>query len=275
MELLTQDIIKSLIKPRKPDAHKGNYGHSLLIVGSQGKMGAAVIAARACLRTGTGLLTVSVPEDERLILQVAIPEAMLIMRDKNEVNLKIFSALGIGCGMGTGKESIQILPHILSEYTKPLVLDADALNIISAHNQLVDKIPKNTILTPHPKEFDRLFGVHKSSEGRLYTAINKAIHYEIIIVLKGPKTCITDGKDVWINTTGNTGLAKGGSGDALTGIITALLSQGYKPFEAAQLGVYLHGLAADLALEKQSMESMLITDVIEHLGQAFKVITCE
>lgn len=275
MELLTNDIVKTLIKPRKPDAHKGDFGHSFLIAGSQGRMGAAVIAARACLRTGTGLLTVSVPGDERMILQVSIPEAMLVMRGKDVDNLHNFSALGIGCGIGVGKESLQNLTYVLHEFKKQIVLDADALNIISIHNHLMDKIPQNTIITPHPKEFDRLFGVHQSSEGRLYTAINKAIHYKIIIILKGHKTCITDGKEVWINTTGNVGLAKGGSGDALTGIITALLSQGYQPFEAAKVGVYLHGLAADLTLEKQSVGSMLITDVIEYLGQAFKKIICE
>jgi hydroxyethylthiazole kinase-like uncharacterized protein yjeF len=275
MENLTSNIINSLIKPRKATSHKGDYGHSFLIVGSEGKMGAAVIAARACLRTGTGLLTVSVPKEERLVLQIAIPEAMLVMREKDEDNLRNFSALGIGCGIGVEKESIQTLSYILYELTKPIVLDADALNIISVHRHLMDKIPPNTIITPHPKEFDRLFGVHRSSEGRINTAINKAIHYQIIIVLKGHKTCITNGQEVWINTTGNAGLAKGGSGDALTGIITALLSQGYLPFEAAKIGVYIHGLAADLALEKQSTESLLITDVIEYLGEAFKVITCE
>ena len=275
MKKLTKDSIKKLIKPRQVSSHKGNYGHSFLMVGSQGKMGAAIIAARACLRTGTGLLTVSVPHDERLILQIAIPEAMLVMREKEEDNINGFNAIGIGCGIGTGKESIQMMSHLLSEYSKPLVLDADALNIISTHKNLLEKIPPNTILTPHPKEFDRLFGVHKSMEERMETAIEKSLQLHIVIVLKGHETLITHAGNAFLNSTGNAGLAKGGSGDALTGIITALLSQNYEPFEAAQIGVYLHGLAADLALEKQSFESMLITDVIEHLGQAFKIITCE
>ena len=275
MEKLTKDSIKKLIKLRQVSSHKGNYGHSFLMVGSQGKMGAAIIAARACLRTGTGLLTVSVPHDERLILQIAIPEAMLVMREKEEDNINGFTAIGVGCGIGTGKESTQIMSHLLSEYSKPLVLDADALNIISTHKNLLEKIPYNTIITPHPKEFDRLFGVHKSIEERMKTAIEKALQLRIVIVLKGHETLITHAGNIFLNSTGNVGLAKGGSGDALTGIITALLSQDYEPFEAAKIGVYLHGLAADLALEKQSFESMLITDVIEYLGQAFKVITCE
>jgi NAD(P)H-hydrate epimerase len=275
MENLTQDIIKILIKPRQETSHKGNYGHSFLMVGSQGKMGSAVIAARACLRTGTGLLTVYIPKDERLILQIAIPEAMLIMRGKEEGNLNNFSAIGIGCGIGTGKESMRMLCHLLSAYTKPLVLDADALNIIASDENLLKKIIPNTVLTPHPKEFDRLFGIHQTIEERIKTAIQKAQEYDIVIVLKGHKTIITHNGIAFLNSTGNAGLAKGGSGDALTGIITALLSQGYKPFEAAKIGVYIHGLAADLALETQSMESMLITDVIEYLGQAFKIIICE
>ena len=275
MKKLTKDSIKKLIKPRQVSSHKGNYGHSFLMVGSQGKMGAAIIAARACLRTGTGLLTVSVPHDERLILQIAIPEAMLVMREKEEDNINGFNAIGIGCGIGTGKESTQMMSHLLSEYSKPLVLDADALNIISTHKNLLEKIPPNTILTPHPKEFDRLFGVHKSMEERMETAIEKSLQLHIVIVLKGHETLITHAGNAFLNSTGNAGLAKGGSGDALTGIITALLSQNYEPFEAAQIGVYLHGLAADLALEKQSFESMLITDVIEYLGQAFKITTCE
>jgi hydroxyethylthiazole kinase-like uncharacterized protein yjeF len=275
MENLTKDIIKSLIKPRQESSHKGDYGHSFLIVGSEGKMGAAVIASRACLRTGTGLLTVSVPEAERLVLQIAIPEAMLVMRERDEDNLHNFSSIGIGCGIGTGKESFQILTYILHEFPKPIVLDADALNLISIHKQLLERIPYTTVITPHPKEFDRLFGIHQDTESRNETAIKEAQKLNIVIVLKGHNTLITHNGEAFLNTTGNAGLAKGGSGDALTGIITALLSQGYKPFEAAKIGVYIHGLAADLALEKQSMESLLITDAIEYLGQAFKLITCE
>ncbi len=272
MENITQNHIKSILKPRKSNSNKGDYGHSLLIVGSEGKMGAAVIAARACLRTGTGLLSVSVPKDERVILQIAIPEAMVIMREIKEPNLSNFTAIGIGSGLGSSEEVSQILNYVMIVYTKPMVLDADALNIISANKNLIEKIPSNSILTPHPKEFDRLFGAHESTENRIKTAIEKAIKYNIVIVLKGQKTLITYKGESFLNTTGNAGLAKGGSGDALTGIITALLSQGYEPFDAAKIAVYLHGLAADLALEKQSLESMLITDVIECLGAAFKKV---
>lgn len=272
MQKLTENQIKSLLKPRDPDSHKGDYGHSLLIVGSEGKMGAAVIAARACLRTGTGLLTVSVPKDERIILQIAIPEAMVVMRENKWLNVTNFSAIGIGSGIGLSDDVSQILNYLMSEYKKPIVIDADALNILSANKNLIEKIPISSIITPHPKEFDRLFGTHENTDDRIKTAIKMAKKYKIIIVLKGANTLVTHYGESFINTSGNAGLAKGGSGDALTGMITALLSQGYEPFDAAKIGVYLHGLAADLALEKQSFESMLITDVIEYLGAAFNKI---
>lgn len=272
MEKLTKNLIKQLINPREKSSHKGTYGHALLVAGNEGKMGAAVIAAKACLRSGCGLLTVNIPSDERSILQTAIPEAMLVFREDKKQALENFSALGIGPGIGIDKEAEQLLIHLIANFKSPLLLDADALNIISANKKLLVKIPKETILTPHPKEFDRLFGTHKTSEERMATAIHKAKEYNVVIVLKGHRTLVTYAGTSFINTTGNAGLAKGGSGDALTGIITAFLAQGYKPFAAAKLGVYLHGLAANIALKDQSMESLLITDVIECLGQAFKKV---
>ena len=272
MKILTKQNIKLLLKPREATSHKGNHGHALIIAGSKGKMGAAVIAAKACLRAGVGLLTVNVPKNERVILQTSIPEAMLVMRDDVEQNVSIFSAIGIGPGIGISKHSEELLINIITKLNKPLVLDADALNIIAANKKLLPKIPKETILTPHPKEFDRLFGNHKNDEERINAAIKKAGQHNTIIVLKGHKTLITYAGEAFLNTTGNAGLAKGGSGDALTGIITAFLAQGYEPKTAAKLGVYLHGLAADITLENQSVESMLITDVIECMGKAFKKI---
>ena len=273
MKTLTLDIINSLIKPREAASHKGTHGHALLVAGNLGRMGAAVIASRACLRSGTGLLTVNVPETERLILQTSIPEAMLIFRDKSDHNLSVFSAIGIGCGIGTAQDSVDLLIHLLNHYKKPILLDADALNIISEHNLLLRKVPHHSIITPHPKEFDRLFGIHHSVEKRIDTAIKKAIELNITIVLKGNKTLITNNGESFLNSTGNAGLAKGGSGDALTGVVTALLAQGYNPFNAAKIGVFIHGLAADITLKTQSMESMLISDVIENLGEAFEEIS--
>ena len=273
MKIDVKDSIKALIQPRKVDAHKGNFGHALLIAGNLGRVGAAVIAARACLRSGVGLLTVSVPQEERVILQIAIPEAMLIMRDNIDNVLDNYSAVGIGCGIGITDNAKALLIAVLSQINRPLLLDADALNIISENQDLLNQLPQKTVITPHPKEFDRLFGPHASQNDRTFTAIAKAKEYGIVIVLKGHETLVTASGEAFFNTTGNAGLAKGGSGDALTGIITAFLAQGYPAFDAAKMGVYIHGLAADLTLAEQSIESMLITDVIEHLGKAFQQLS--
>ena len=275
MKTLTQHIVKDLIKPREASSHKGTHGYALLVAGNVGRMGAAVIASRACLRAGSGLLTVNVPENERVILQTSIPEAMLVFRDKLQEDLSVFSSVGIGCGIGTEQKSVDLLIHFLTNFKKPMLLDADALNILSENNLLLRKVPHQSIITPHPKEFDRLFGIHNSIEKRIETAIKKAKEHNITIVLKGHKTLITSGGESFLNSTGNAGLAKGGSGDALSGIIIALLAQGYNPITAAKIGVFIHGLAADITLKTQSMESMLITDVIENLGLAFKEIICE
>ncbi len=267
---LSQSDIKLILKSRKPDSNKETYGHALLVVGSKGKMGAAAIAARACLRSGVGLLTVNIPSEERSILQISIPEAMIIDRESNEIDYPFFSAIGIGSGLGISKETQEIIIKLLGDYKHPMVIDADALNIISSNKKLLDIMPKGMILTPHSKEFDRLFGHHISTNERIKSAIKKAKEMRCIIVLKGHKTIITNGIETFQNTTGNAGLAKGGSGDALTGMITAFLASNYTPFESAKLGVYLHGFAADYTLKKQSMESMLITDIIENIGYSFK-----
>jgi hydroxyethylthiazole kinase-like uncharacterized protein yjeF len=272
MKVLTKNSIQSILTTRNPFSHKGNFGHALIIAGNTGKMGAAVIAAKACMRAGVGKLTVSVPQDEVTILPIALPEAMICIREKDCDNFDLFTAAGIGCGIGVSKENFQILTYLLEQFKKPILLDADALNIIAVNNSLLNKLPINTILTPHPKEFDRLFGAHTSHEERKLTAITKAKELHIMIVLKDHKTLITyDGK-AFENRTGNAGLAKAGSGDALSGVITSFLAQGYHPFDAAKIGVYLHGLAADICLKKQSMESMLVTDVIDCFGKAFKKI---
>jgi hydroxyethylthiazole kinase-like uncharacterized protein yjeF len=270
MKILTKSHIKQQIKERKDFSDKNDYGHALIIAGNKGKMGAAVIAAKACLRSGAGLLTVCVPHEERFILQSTIPEAMLKMRESNEYDINKFSAIGIGPGIGVDIFSEEILLHFMANFKRPLLLDADVLTLLATNKKLLSKIPKNTIITPHHHEFDRLFGVHTNNDDRTNTAILKAKQYGIIIILKNHITVIISPDKIFYNTIGNAGLAKGGSGDALTGIIVALLAQGYKPLVAAKIGVYLHALAADITLKEQSMESMLITDVIENLGEVFK-----
>lgn len=270
MKKLTKSTIKNIFKPRKADSHKGDHGHALIIAGNLGKMGAAVIASKACLRSGAGLVTVNIPKEERFIIQTALPEAMVNFRTDLGNDLENYSAIAVGPGLGLNE--VKLISAVFNNSYCPLLLDADALNMLAADKKLFGKIPPQTIITPHPKEFDRLFGEHVKHQERILTAVNQAKLLNIIIVLKGVKTIITFNGIVYLNTTGNAGLAKGGSGDALTGIITAFLAQGYEPFKAAQLGVFMHGLAADLSLKKQSVESLLITDIIENMGKAFKSI---
>ena len=263
--------IQKRFQKRLPNAHKGNHGHALIIGGSKSKMGAGIICATACLRAGAGLVTVSIPKKERTALFTAIPEAMIAFRgDKKKWSA--YNSFAIGPGIKSNKSAKKLVKLVISKVNLPVVFDADALTILSKNQDWLSKLPKNSILTPHPKEFDRLFGKHSLESERRQTAISKACELKLIIILKGHQTFITDGVDSYQNTTGNAGLAKGGSGDALTGIITAFLAQGYKPVNAAILGVYLHGLAADITLKSQSLESMLITDVLHNLGKAFRQI---
>lgn len=272
VQQLTQNIIHSLFKPRKKDVHKGTFGHALLIAGSTGKMGAAILAARACLRTGCGLLTVNIPPTVSAIFPIAIPEAMVLSREESNFSLLHFDAIGIGPGMGISEESSNLLLKILHQQCQRVVMDADALSILAENNNHWKSVPLNTILTPHPKEFDRMFGMHNSLEDRISTAQKICKEYGWIIVLKGFQTHIIDKENIYQNTNGNSGLAKGGTGDLLTGMITALLAQKYLPIHAACLAVFLHGAAADLCLHTQSNESMLATDVIENIGNTFKLI---
>ncbi|MCL9769457.1 NAD(P)H-hydrate dehydratase [Flavobacterium sp. HXWNR69] len=275
MEVIKLDLncIKNTYKKRPCDSHKGTHGHALLIAGSSDKMGAAIIAAKACLRSGVGLLTVAFSPENKSVLFHSIPEAMYanscVMND-----LSSFNAIGIGPGIGVDEISLQYI-YELYENKLPVIFDADALNLIAKYKVDWKNFNFPFVLTPHPKEFDRLFGEHDSESDRRITAIQKSKELNCVIVLKGHKTFITNGIQNFENTTGNSGLAKGGSGDALTGMITSFLAQGYTTLEAAKLGVYLHGLAADITLQRQSEESMLITDVIENIGLAFKHLHSE
>ncbi len=264
---ITLDRAQHLLKPRTDDSHKGTHGHALLIAGTSEKMGAAILAARACLRSGAGLLTVNVPVTERSLIPLSIPEAMTSNRDL-PLELSPYTAAGIGCGLGTGINTRRLLMQLWSA-SLPLVIDADALNELAMDGDLFGNLPANCILTPHPKEFERLFGPQTNREGQEITAVKMAAKYRCCIVLKGHHTFVTNGTQSFHNTSGNSGLAKGGSGDALTGVLTGLLAQGYSPIDASVLGVYLHGLAADIATAHQSKESLLASDVIDCLGQAF------
>lgn len=271
MEKLEIDYIKNFLKKRALNSHKGDYGHALLIAGSEQKIGAAIIATKACLRSGVGLLTVSIPKEERNSVFISNPEAMLHFREE-QIDFSKFNSLAIGPGLEQDAAAQKLLYSVLLKTSYPIVVDADALNILASNPDWLTQLPPNSILTPHPKEFDRLFGNHTSKEERIQTAIEKAIEFNCIIVLKDHQTIITNNHQTFVNTTGNAGLAKGGSGDALTGIILAFLAQGYEPINAAKLAVFIHGLSADITLQIQSKESMLIIDVIENLGKAFQKI---
>lgn len=270
--VLTKKIIAALIKPRKADANKTDFGHALLIAGNRGKMGAAVLAAKACVRCGAGLTTVCVPQKESAILQIAVPEAMLIYREKSISDFNKYTSIGFGPGMGLTKKDEDFFYTTIGKLKQPIVLDADAITLLAKIKNWFKNIPKQSILTPHAREFDRLFGNHKTQKQRLQKAISFTKTHPCIIVLKGHETAIVSNAEYFVNKTGNAGLAKGGSGDVLTGMTTALLAQGYEPLNAACIAVYLHGNAADLALANQTVESMIATDVIEHIGTAFKAL---
>lgn len=261
-------LIGSIVQPRNEFSHKGDYGHACMIAGSYGMMGAAVLAARACLRSGVGKLTCLVPEVGYTIMQTSVPEAMCQVDDGTNKELDQYDVIGIGPGIG--RQRAGLLRSVLAQFQRPMVIDADALNILSEDRSLLKKVPAGSVLTPHPKEFERLFGKTGNDFERLQLALQEAAEWGIYIVLKGRYTFIAtpDGKG-YFNSTGNPGMATGGTGDVLTGIITGLLAQRYSPLQAALAGVYLHGLAGDLAAALTSQPSLIASDLIEYLGQAF------
>lgn len=261
----------SIYKHRAKYSHKGSYGHLLLAAGSRGKTGAAVMAAKAALRSGVGLITVQLPACVSNLMHNSIAEAM-VSSDQKEYCLSHipidpkYQAYAIGPGMGTAIASQKALETFLRACKSPVVLDADALNILAEKRELLEILPAQCILTPHPKEFERLFGPSTNSFERWALQDAMAKRYDIVILLKGAHSRLTDsGGKAWFNSSGNPGMATGGSGDVLTGIIGSLLAQGYQLQDAALLGMWLHGYAADLAVEKQNTASLIPSDVIESL----------
>ena len=261
----------NLIKRRPKFSNKGTHGHALLIVGSLGMMGAAILSARACMRSGIGKLTVEFPKSERSIIQITVPEALIKCIDSDGFSLQLsyyeqYSAIGIGCGIGRQPETVAFLKWFLAHINQPLVIDADALNII-AENDFHHLIPKNSILTPHPKEFERLIGKNWLNDyEKLDLLLNFSVKHQVTIVLKGAHTAVAlPNGTIHFNSTGNSGMAKAGTGDVLTGMITALLGQNYNPADAAILGVFEHGLAGDLAVIERSEYSILAADIIENI----------
>ncbi|MBN1821123.1 MAG: NAD(P)H-hydrate dehydratase [Prolixibacteraceae bacterium] len=272
---ISEKEIADLIPVRSKFTHKGTVGHALLISGSYGKMGAAVLASKGCLRAGVGLLTTHVPRLGYGIIQATVPEAMCSIDRSDLIFTEFpdpskFTAIGVGPGLDTKHNTQRALYELVECATKPMVIDADALNILSMHQEWLEELPENSILTPHPGEFKRLVGGSENSYKRLMLQKEFAEKYKVIVVLKGAYTTIVlPNRKVFFNSTGNPGMATAGCGDTLTGILTGLLAQGIKAESAAVIGVYIHGLAADIALQNSSEESLIAGDIIDNLGKAF------
>lgn len=277
--LAESEVVRPLVHRRGKHSHKGTYGHALLIAGSTGKTGAALLAAESCLRSGVGLLTAHLPKSATLPLQVYLPEAMMSVDESEDCfsqlpDLLNYTAIGAGPGLGKRPETANALKRLIQETKVPVVLDADALNIISENKTWLAFLPERTIMTPHPKEFERLFGKTENSLQRLELQLEMSRKYNLIIVLKGANTAVTFPTGAcFFNTTGNPGMATAGSGDVLTGIILSLVAQRYTPEEAALLGVYLHGLAGDIAASENGMESLIASDISKNIGKAFRKLS--
>ncbi|MCX6271522.1 MAG: NAD(P)H-hydrate dehydratase [Bacteroidetes bacterium] len=270
--------IQAILKPRSKFAHKGNFGHGLLIAGSYGKMGAAILGTTAALRSGAGLVTTHIPRKGYDILQTAVPEGMASI-DPSEncwsaiIDVTSYDAIAAGPGIGTSPETSTALKVLIQNSPGPLILDADALNILGENKTWLSFLPKKSILTPHMKEFERLAGKTTNSFDRNKVQREFSMKYHCYVILKGAFTCISfpDGR-CFFNPTGNPGMATGGSGDVLTGILLGILSQGYHPSEVCLLGTYLHGLAGDLVAENTCEESLIAGDLVEALPNAFQEI---
>ncbi|KZS42275.1 carbohydrate kinase [Aquimarina aggregata] len=272
-ELITKNEILPLYRPRHKFGHKGTYGHCVLIGGSYGKMGSVTLATKSALKVGTGLATAYIPECGYEVLQTAVPEAMVITDDDDElaeINLDITpAAVGIGIGLGTSTKTVKAFEEFLKNVTFPLVIDADGINILAKHQEFLEHLPKQTILTPHPKELERLIGKWDDDFDKLRKTKAFSKKYHCIIVIKGANTITINQDIMYVNSTGNPGMATAGSGDVLTGMITGLLSQGYNPLHATVFAVYLHGSSGDLAAQKSGFEAVIASDILSNIGNAF------
>ncbi|MCF8275926.1 MAG: NAD(P)H-hydrate dehydratase [Flavobacteriales bacterium] len=270
--------VNQFVKKRPKFSHKGNYGHALLLAGSKGKMGAAELAALACLKSGAGLVTAHVPACGLDIMQTAVAEVMCSVDSNADFLIDLpklngFNAIGIGPGIGTEKDTANVLKRLIQDASAHLVVDADGLNILAENKTWYSFLPKGTILTPHPKEFERLVGKWSSFEERMQLQIDFSKKYSVTVVLKGAYTCITTpAGEVFFNSTGNPGMATAGSGDVLTGMILGLLAQGYSPEQSAILGTFLHGSAGDHAADFLTENAVLARDIISTFGAVFHLV---
>lgn len=266
--------VLAMYKPRQKFSHKGDYGHSLIIGGSYGKIGAVSLASRAALNIGSGLVTAYIPKCGYQVLQTALPEVMVEVDAENQIeniDAKIdATVIGIGVGLGTATKTFNAFAEFLKKNKTPLVIDADAINLLAKDKKLLGFIPEGSVLTPHPKEFERLVGQSKNDFERLHKLEQLAKQLKSIVLLKGAHTAIAFDDKIFFNNTGNTALATAGSGDVLTGIITGLMAQGYTALEATVFGVYLHGKTAEVAMQDLVLETFTASDIIEYLPIAIK-----
>lgn len=276
--MIEKDNCRKFLKKRNKFAHKGDFGHSLLICGSAGKMGAAVLAAGACLRSGAGLVTVRSPLCGMPVIQTAVPEAMISSDPETDIitgipELSPYTSIAIGPGIGRELQTANALKFLIQQSTMPLIFDADAINILSENKTWLGFIPRGSIFTPHPKEFERIAGKSSNDFERNHLQREFSCKHQCFVVLKGAHTAITDQEgQCFFNTTGNPGMATGGSGDVLTGIIAGLMAQGYTSHEACILGVYIHGLAGDFVLSTEGYEALIASDITKNLGKSFQTL---
>lgn len=274
-QLIEPGDFSELFVPRSKFTHKGEAGKVLLIAGSTGKTGAAILAARAILRSGAGLLTVHAPQESLIALQTAVPEAMVDLDAHNDYfsfppKLKQYSSIGIGPGINANKVTSKAFDELLKQCKNPIIIDADALNILAERMQLMQYVPAGSILTPHPGEFERLVGKWENDFEKLDKQIEFSKKYSVNVVVKGAHSCITNTKgEVFFNNSGNPGMATAGSGDVLTGILSGILGQGIAAEETLKAGVYIHGLAGDIAVKKTGEISLIASDIVNHLPEAF------
>lgn len=273
-QLIAKQDAQLLYKNRKRFSHKGTYGHSLIVAGSYGKIGAALLSTEAAYRVGAGLVTAFIPKCGYSILQTAMPEAMVITDIEEDflsaIDLDFHpTVIGIGMGIGTREETVDALENLLKNQKDAMIIDADALNIISNNKKLLKLIPENSILTPHPGELKRLLGKWKNDFDKLEKAKKFSNKHNVVLILKDAYTIIVFGDILFINSTGNPGMATGGSGDVLSGVLTGLMSQGYESLPAAIFGVYLHGMAGDIAADNMGYEAMTARNIIDNLGEAY------
>ncbi len=275
---ISASSIAQIYRAPSANAHKGTLGHALIIGGSYGKIGAVCLASKAALKSGCGLVTAFLPECGYSILQTYVPEVM-VQTDVHQKHITHIqypiqpSAIGIGPGIGQEPQTQKAFHHWLQQQTQPMVIDADALNILAQNPDWLSFIPAQSILTPHPKELERLIGSWKNDDEMLQKTIDLSQKHQLIIVVKGAPSRVIFGPNIHLNTTGNVALATAGSGDVLTGIITGLLAQSYAPHQAAILGVYLHGKAADIAVPEMGTQAFIASDILNYLGKAFLTLS--